>query len=69
MLQAIENKNFEVFAQLTMEDSNQLHAICQDTFPPCVYMNQTSHQVVRMVHELNQLSGSTKVCQLFVYIS
>ena len=44
-----------------MADSNQLHAICLDTFPPCVYMNQVSHQIVRLVHQINQVSNCTKV--------
>ena len=61
LFQAIENKDFDTFAQLTMADSNQLHAICLDTYPPCVYMNQVSHQIVRLVHQINQVSNCTKV--------
>jgi len=65
MRTAIENKDFDTFAQLTMADSNQLHAICLDTFPPCVYMNQVSHQIVRLVHQINQVSNCTKVAYSF----
>jgi len=65
MRTAIENKDFDTFAQLTMADSNQLHAICLDTYPPCVYMNQVSHQIVRLVHQINQVSNCTKVAYSF----
>ena len=61
MRKAISDKNFEVFAQLTMEDSNQLHAVCLDTYPPCVYMNTVSHAIVQMVHQYNEIFKSTKV--------
>ena len=44
-----------------MEDSNQLHAICLDTYPPCVYMNKVSHTIVQLVHQYNQPFKSTKV--------
>ncbi len=58
MEKAIEARNFERFAKLTMEDSNQLHAVCLDTYPPCVYMNETSHAVVNMVHRINERYGT-----------
>ena len=44
-----------------MQDSNQLHAVCLDTYPPCVYMNTISHNIVQLVHEFNRVSKSTKV--------
>merc|ERR1712131_468015 len=45
IMTAIEERDFQTFADITIRDSNQFHAICQDTFPPCVYMNQTSDAV------------------------
>ena len=48
-----------------MQDSNQLHAVCQDTYPPCVYMNPISHNIVQLVHEFNRLSKALKVCYTF----
>lgn len=61
MEQAIKNKNFESFAELTMKDSNQLHAACLDAYPPCVYMNDTSHLIVELIHLYNSASNRTKV--------
>lgn len=60
--QAILEKNFPVFAELTMKDSNQFHAVCLDTYPPCVYMNDVSHSVVSVIHKYNNASGAIKVC-------
>jgi len=58
MMQAIQDKNFSKFAEITMKDSNQFHAVCQDTYPPCVYLNSTSHQVSLLVHQVNNLSNA-----------
>lgn len=59
--EAIQQKDFDTFAKITMQDSNQFHAICLDTYPPCVYMNDTSHSIVNMVHEYNKYCGVNKV--------
>ena len=32
--EAFRVKDFETFGQLTMQDSNQFHAVCLDTYPP-----------------------------------
>jgi hypothetical protein len=60
-LQAIIGKDFDTFADITMKESNQLHAVCLDTFPPNVYMNDTSHAIVNLVHAYNSAGGKTKV--------
>ena len=40
-----------------MRDSDNLHAICLDTYPPCVYMNDVSHAAVALVHKINEVCG------------
>ncbi|KAB1225406.1 Diphosphomevalonate decarboxylase [Morella rubra] len=45
MEEAIKNRDFASFAQLTCADSNQFHAVCLDTSPPIFYMNDTSHSI------------------------
>jgi diphosphomevalonate decarboxylase len=40
--EAYANRDFETFGRITMQDSNQFHAVCLDTYPPIFYMNDTS---------------------------
>lgn len=65
IVKAIINKDFDTFADITMKDSNQFHAVCLDTFPPNVYMNDTSHAIVDLIHAYNIASGKTKVAYTF----
>lgn len=65
MLTAIKERNFHDFAEITMRDSNQFHAICQDTYPPIRYMNDVSWSVVSLVHYFNKLYGCNKVAYTF----
>nr|CAG4637255.1 EOG090X0AX4 [Ceriodaphnia reticulata] len=65
MQMAILEKNFAKFAELTMQDSNQFHAICLDTYPPLFYMNSTSQAIIQLVHRYNQLRQGTKVAYTF----
>ncbi|KAH6585013.1 hypothetical protein BASA60_000708 [Batrachochytrium salamandrivorans] len=55
MQDAIARRDFNVFAELTMADSNQFHAVCLDTFPPIFYMNDISRAVIRLVTAYNNL--------------
>lgn len=61
MEEAILEKNFPAFGELTMKESNQFHAVCLDTFPPCVYMNDASHNFSDFVHRYNKLQGEIRV--------
>lgn len=61
MKQAILKKDFATFGEITMRESNQFHAICLDTYPPCVYMNDQSHSVSRFIHKYNENAGEVKV--------
>eukprot|EP00455_Lapot_gusevi_P052481 TRINITY_DN798_c0_g2_i2.p1 TRINITY_DN798_c0_g2~~TRINITY_DN798_c0_g2_i2.p1 ORF type:complete len:406 (+),score=77.06 TRINITY_DN798_c0_g2_i2:64-1281(+) len=58
MEQAILNKDYATFAHETMKDSNQFHAVCLDTYPPIFYLNDTSKQVIQLIHQLNAQAGS-----------
>ncbi|ROT84009.1 diphosphomevalonate decarboxylase [Penaeus vannamei] len=70
MMQAIKEKNWSAFCDLTIADSNEMHAVCQDSFPPCIYMSDTSHAVASLVHQYNEIQISkgnlnNKVCYTF----
>ncbi|KAJ3362211.1 diphosphomevalonate decarboxylase [Allomyces arbusculus] len=53
MKQAILRKDFDKFAETTMMDSNQFHAICLDTFPPIFYLNDVSRAIIQLVTDFN----------------
>lgn len=63
--QAILCKDFQKFAELTMKDSNQLHAVCLDTYPPISYMTDISRQIVALVHAFNKFHHTNKVAYTF----
>lgn len=62
---AILDKNFDTLATEMMKDSNQFHAVCLDTFPPIFYMNDTSRDIIKLVHTYNEYSGKIKVGYTF----
>lgn len=58
---AIHKKDFQTFGKLTMQDSNQFHAICLDTYPPISYMNDTSRRIISLITKYNSLQEKIKV--------
>lgn len=64
IIEAIRNKDFPKFAEITMKDSNQFHAVCLDSYPPFVYMTEVSHLIIELIHKYNELYG-TKVAYTF----
>lgn len=62
---AIIERDFEKFAEITMKESNEFHAICLDTFPPIFYLNETSRHIISICHLINQYIGQTKVAYTF----
>uniref|UniRef100_A0A8C5DEB1 Diphosphomevalonate decarboxylase n=1 Tax=Gouania willdenowi TaxID=441366 RepID=A0A8C5DEB1_GOUWI len=65
MIQAVRNKDFPVFAELTMKDSNQFHATCLDTYPPIFYLNSVSQMVINLVHRYNSFYKETRAAYSF----
>lgn len=57
MERAVLDKDFQTFGKLTMQDSNQFHATCLDTYPPIFYMNDVSKAIIRLVTVLNEFHG------------
>lgn len=68
-LDAIEKayleRDFETFGRITMQDSNQFHAICLDTYPPIFYMNDTSKMIIRLCGIINEHFGCVKAAYTF----
>jgi diphosphomevalonate decarboxylase len=65
MKTAIQNRDFAAFAEITMKDSNQFHAVCLDTSPPIFYLNDTSRGIIRLVEELNRIAGKLVAAYTF----
>ena len=59
------DKDFDTFGRITMQDSNQFHAVCLDTYPPIFYLNDTSKMIIRLVHVLNSVLGGVKAAYTF----
>ncbi|KAK8858475.1 diphosphomevalonate decarboxylase [Kwoniella newhampshirensis] len=62
---AIQEKDFESFARITMIDSNSFHAVCLDTSPPIFYLNDVSRAIIALVEELNRASGKVIAAYTF----
>lgn len=56
MRAAIQARDFDAFAALTMAESNNFHASCLDTQPPIFYLNDTSRAIIQLIEELNRAS-------------
>lgn len=67
MKKAVLEKDFQSFAELTMRDSNQFHAVCLDTYPPIFYMNDTSRAIIQLIHEYNATSPDGKLKAAYTY--
>ncbi|KAG2197207.1 hypothetical protein INT47_003582 [Mucor saturninus] len=67
MTKAILEKDFQSFAELTMRDSNQFHAVCLDTYPPIFYLNDTSRAIMQLIHEYNATSEDGKLKAAYTY--
>ncbi|KAK2464350.1 hypothetical protein APHAL10511_003807 [Amanita phalloides] len=53
---AIQERDFDTFARITMAESNQFHAVALDTEPPIFYMNDVSRAIIALVVEYNRVS-------------
>ena len=58
-------KDFETFGRITMQDSNQFHATCLDTYPPIFYMNDISKSIIKLVHVINSKAGKVIAAYTF----
>lgn len=65
MEEAYLKRDFETFGKLTMQDSNQFHATCLDTYPPIFYMNDVSKTIIRLVHVINTHYQCVKAAYTF----
>nr|CAH8868744.1 unnamed protein product [Trichobilharzia regenti] len=65
IIDALKSRDFSALAEATMRESNQLHAVCLDTWPPCVYLNHISQCLMEFVHQINKHFMKTVVAYTF----
>ena len=49
------------YGYLILKDSNQMHAVCLDTYPPISYMTDVSRDIQRLCHGVNKFFGENRV--------
>lgn len=65
MEEAIRDRDFAKFAEVTMRESNSFHATCLDTYPPITYLNEYSRAAIRAVQMINEGAGRTVAAYTF----
>ena len=67
MEQALHARDFSAFARLTIQDSNNFHACCLDTYPPIIYINQTSQHVIATLTAVNAIEGEGREVAAYTF--
>ncbi|KAH9083573.1 GHMP kinase [Lactarius deliciosus] len=62
---AILRRDFPAFARITMQDSNQFHAVALDTDPPIFYLNDVSRSIIALITEYNRAAGAIKAAYTY----
>ena len=55
--EAIKEQNFEKMAVSIMRDSNNMHAVMLESWPPALYLSGTSFRIIQKIHDLNDSYG------------
>lgn len=56
--EAILERDVSTLFEAVMRDSNNMHSVMLDSWPPIIYLNDTSKQVINSIHDFN--SGEIK---------
>ena len=62
---AILNKDFNTFGDLTMKDSDNFHDVCADTTPSIYYLKQISKDIIHIIHCFNDYQKTIKAAYTF----
>src|SRR3989344_225317 len=65
MKKAILRRDLENFLTLTMRESSHLHAVMLDSFPPIIYLNDISREIMHAVLDYNEQKG--EICAGFTF--
>jgi diphosphomevalonate decarboxylase len=64
-IDAIKKKDFDTLAELIMRDSNNMHATMLDSWPPIMYLNDVSREIINAVDGLNKAHGQNVAAYTF----
>ncbi len=65
MRKAVLARDYAKFAEITMRESSDMHAVMLDTWPPITYLNDVSKEIMYKVHELNATSSEPLTAYTF----
>ncbi len=65
LIDAIKKRDFKTLAEITMRDSNNLHSVMLDTWPPIIYLSDVSKNIIYKIHELNDAAGEPVAAYTF----
>lgn len=57
--EAILQKNLGALLEETVKESDNLHAVMLDSYPPILHINDSSRQIIYAIHEFNGALGET----------
>ncbi len=57
--EAVRQKNLGALLEETMKESNGMHAVMLDSYPPIIHLTDASRQIIDAVHEFNGALGDT----------
>lgn len=63
--EAIFEKDLSKLLEMVMRESNNLHSVMLDTWPPIMYLNDASREIIYAVHEYNDSVGEIRAGYTF----
>lgn len=64
-IEAIKKKDFHVLAEIIMKESNNMHAVMLDTWPPIIYLDDKAKEIIYSVIEYNESLGENVMAYTF----
>jgi len=65
LVDAIQRRDFQTLAEVTMADSNSMHGVFFDSQPPIIYLNDRSFATIDAINELNRREGGLVAAYTF----